>query len=348
MYRPVHPLPDNPLDIIGDIHGEISALEQLLRKLGYDRIGNHPENRKLVFTGDLCDRGPDSPAVLAWFRQAYLAGNALMVLGNHELNLLTEDAKDGSGWFFTERSAKDAGLYAPWRSLPEQDKPALAEWLAEMPLVLARPDLRIVHAAWHPESIARLQTNCSENLIAQYRLYDAELKHHLETTSWYADYLEEQVLYAPAAENPDTLPPPMPASAQYELARSLMHPIRAVTSGIEQLAPAPFYASGRWRFTARLPWWEQYTDDTPVVIGHYWRSWNCQTVAANKNLLPAGNVWHGLKRNVFCVDYSVGARWRDRRANPPVGPEHSKFRLAALRWPEKYLVFDNGETAPTV
>lgn len=47
---------DAPIDIIGDIHGEIDALQNLIQILGYDRDGNHNENRKLIFVGDLCDR----------------------------------------------------------------------------------------------------------------------------------------------------------------------------------------------------------------------------------------------------------------------------------------------------
>ncbi|WP_231867716.1 metallophosphoesterase [Snodgrassella sp. CFCC 13594] len=45
------------LDIVGDVHGEWSALTHLLHHLGYDDLGRHPQGRKLVFVGDLCDRG---------------------------------------------------------------------------------------------------------------------------------------------------------------------------------------------------------------------------------------------------------------------------------------------------
>ena len=61
----IQSLPDGPLDIVGDIHGEFAALQSLLEHLGYDEDGAHPEGRSLVFVGDFCDRGPDSPAVLA-------------------------------------------------------------------------------------------------------------------------------------------------------------------------------------------------------------------------------------------------------------------------------------------
>ena len=39
-----------PVDIVGDIHGEIAALEQLIHVLGYDRYGRHPEQRKLILS----------------------------------------------------------------------------------------------------------------------------------------------------------------------------------------------------------------------------------------------------------------------------------------------------------
>src|SRR3954469_25814077 len=60
----VQPLPVGSLDIIGDVHGEIDALQTLLNHLGYSQEGEHPEGRKLVYLGDLTDRGPDSPATI--------------------------------------------------------------------------------------------------------------------------------------------------------------------------------------------------------------------------------------------------------------------------------------------
>lgn len=230
-YRYRQTLPATALDIIGDVHGEFAALQSLLHHLGYRDNGSHPQGRKLVFVGDLCDRGPDSPAVLAWFKQAHDAGHAFMVLGNHELNALVDEPKDGSGWYFPCRAEKDGRQYAPWKMLPEADKPALNAWLAEQPLVLANQDLRIVHAAWLPESLATLEAAVGEDLIAQYRRYDDELVHALQTASWYGDYLHEQEKHAEALENADMPPPPMPATAQYELARSRLHPIRALTTG---------------------------------------------------------------------------------------------------------------------
>lgn len=346
-YQYRQPLPDTPLDIIGDVHGEIDALQALLHHLGYRSDGSHPQDRKIVFVGDLCDRGPDSPAVLDWFFQAHDAGNAFTVLGNHELNALVHDPKDGSGWFFPQRYNKDAERYAPWRILPDERKPDLESRLAAQPLILERADLRIVHAAWQPHTFPALEAAAGEPLTEQYRRFDAELRHTLQTASWYPEYLQEQQRYADALEHPRP-PPPMPATAQYELNRSRLHPIRALTSGVENIASQPFYAGGRWRFTARCSWWDDYRDDIPVLIGHYWRNRLPQPPSPDReNILPAaGNAWHGARRNVFCLDFSVGARWRDRKAGTPV--ERSTFHLAAMRWPERVLVFDNGDVVKTV
>ena len=57
-YSLVHPLFAGPLDIVGDVHGEIDALQNLLNHLGYGEDGVHQGGRRLVFLGDLIDRGP--------------------------------------------------------------------------------------------------------------------------------------------------------------------------------------------------------------------------------------------------------------------------------------------------
>jgi hypothetical protein len=63
MTRLIQQMVGGPVDIIGDVHGEIDALKRLL-----SRLGCQPERgiaqRPLIFVGDLVDRGPDSPAVV--------------------------------------------------------------------------------------------------------------------------------------------------------------------------------------------------------------------------------------------------------------------------------------------
>jgi protein phosphatase len=81
-----------PFDLIGDVHGCGDELEELLANLGYapDETGvyHHPENRKVVFLGDLVDRGPRVPEVLRIVMGMVNAGAALCVPGNHDEKLL--------------------------------------------------------------------------------------------------------------------------------------------------------------------------------------------------------------------------------------------------------------------
>jgi protein phosphatase len=80
-----------PFDIIGDVHGCLAELTALLDRLGYvivDGVYRHPEGRRVVFLGDLIDRGPDSPGVLTCAMDMVAAGSALCVPGNHDIKLL--------------------------------------------------------------------------------------------------------------------------------------------------------------------------------------------------------------------------------------------------------------------
>ncbi|MCP2041475.1 hypothetical protein L1281_002075 [Neisseria sp. HSC-16F19] len=342
------PLPGGALDIVGDVHGEWGMLEQLLYRLGYDEYGRHPQGRKLVFVGDLCDRGQDSPQVLDWLIEAVRAEHAWAVLGNHEMNLLMDDPKDGSGWYFNERT-QDEARYAPWRHYPEAGKAALCEALAQWPLVLQREDLRIVHAAWLPESLQRIADLGDMPLCEQYRWFEDDFRQQYDRSVWAARYEEEQSRLAAQLEDENFAMGFLEATAHYDLWRSHANPIRALTCGVEVMAPAPFYANGRWRFTARCPWWQQYEDDAAVLIGHYWRLWDGPAPVAADRLplfVEEGAAWQGAKKAVFCVDYSAGARWRDRQKG--VAAAASGYHLAAMRWPEQVLVREDGVTAVTV
>lgn len=82
-----------PFDIIGDVHGCFDELVELLRKLGCNvdetAFTFQPANgRKLVFVGDLVDRGPKIPQVLKLVMNAVTSGAALCVPGNHDMKLM--------------------------------------------------------------------------------------------------------------------------------------------------------------------------------------------------------------------------------------------------------------------
>lgn len=127
-------------DIIGDVHGHMSLLEQQLDQLGYlkkDESFFHPRGRKAVFVGDIINRGKETVGVLKIIRRMHQCEEAYIVLGNHEFGLLQQ---------FTIN--------------PSNVDPHLIEfipWIRSLPLFLEFPEFRVVHAAWHLPSIELLK-----------------------------------------------------------------------------------------------------------------------------------------------------------------------------------------------
>lgn len=346
----VQRLPNNPLDIIGDVHGELTALLNLLVHLGYNSHGQHPDDRKLVFVGDLCDRGPDSQGVIQFVQHLVEQGNAQAILGNHEINLLCDDIKDGSGWFFDERHERDLKNYAPFRRTPPEQRQALKEFLRNLPIALYRDDIRVVHAAWEAPAIEAVAAIPVGNVVEQFKVWDNMAQTTAHASGLYQRYLDEKAAWARQLEDEEDPPPFLHAIAEYEATQQMINPLKVLTSGVERKATTPFFAGNRWRFSDRVNWWDDYDDAIPVVIGHYWRLFQVQKAEMAPRYSQLFNgiepaAWHGKRHNVFCVDFSVGARWRERRAH--FSGAESRYKLAALQWPENRLVFDSGARVAT-
>lgn len=349
MTNLIERLPEGPLDIVGDVHGEYDALLAILRELGYEPSGTHPAHRKLVFVGDLCDRGPDSIRVIGLVQRLVESGKALAVLGNHELNLLRNEAKDGSGWYFDERLEKDA-RYRPFARPSGEEKAAIVAFLEKLPLILERDDLRVVHAAWQRQDVKQIREAGRIGARELYDRFQARIDRTLVENGIYPRYREESLRWKEELEQADFPMHFIDSIADYEEASQAGNPVRVLTSGVERRAERPFYSSHKWRFVNRIRWWEEYEDDIPVIIGHYWRmSVPADLSSVGKSGYLFGGLtpgqWHGARENVFCVDFSVGGRWHERRDGTPPG---KRFRLAAMRWPEAELVFDDGQRFQTL
>jgi protein phosphatase len=137
-----------PFDIVGDVHGCADELSELLRRLGYvppeaERPLNHPQGRRVVFLGDLVDRGPGIVEVLSLAMDAVDSGTALCVIGNHEWKLVR------ALW---GRNVKVAnGLEASLEQLgkqPEAFSRRVADFIESLPshYVLDGGDLVVAHA----------------------------------------------------------------------------------------------------------------------------------------------------------------------------------------------------------
>lgn len=342
----IQTLPAGPIDIIGDVHGEYEVLRTLVKKLGYDDNGNHKENRKLVFIGDLCDRGPNSPAVIFYVKKLVENKNAFSILGNHELNILVGDVKDGSGWYFNKQRKIDNPKYKDYVFTNGQDRVTIKNFLSTLPVVYERDDIRIVHSTWDTNSINQIRAINNLSLLDAYSLFEKKSLSDMKKHEWYFLYLKQKDYYYSVCHNEDIMDMPfMNGIYYYDLYKNLNNPIRLITSGIEKRADKPFYAAGRWRFTTRRRWWLEYTEDTPVVIGHYWRVF--ENKFKNRLFPEKYNAWLGNKKNVFCIDFSIGASWKDR-LKKRLHDDNSVYKLAALRWPEKELFFDNGYSINTI
>lgn len=342
-------LPDRPLDIIGDIHGELQALETLLHHLGYKSDGSHPQGRRLVFVGDLCDRGPDSPGVIALVRRLIEAERAQAILGNHELNLLKGDRKHGNNWFWDVENP-DEHKFEPYARARIEQRQELLDFLEQLPIALQREDLRVVHAAWDDSALQQVLLQAGKPPQQLFKEWDQATQQHLQESGLHAARDAEKARWKQALKDPNADIPMLDAMGRYSELRQMRNPLRILTSGVERAATQPFFSSGEWRFADRIKWWDDYEHATPMIVGHYWRQFKPvdrrQFGKGDPNLFE--NVpptsWHGAAGNVFCVDFSVGGRYQERYSGQT--PGHNT-RLAALRWPERSLVLDNGETLQT-
>ncbi|HET9146232.1 MAG TPA: metallophosphoesterase [Sphingomicrobium sp.] len=87
---------------VGDVHGRLDLLDQLLDKIHEDLNRRPAKKVLLVFVGDLIDRGPSSAHVVERLR-TYIHPNVqtAFILGNHEevlLRILAGDAELITKW----------------------------------------------------------------------------------------------------------------------------------------------------------------------------------------------------------------------------------------------------------
>lgn len=265
-------------DIIGDIHGSLDKLIDLLHTLGYrGEIPQHPEGRQAVFVGDLIDRGPGEAqlAIVRLVKAMVDAGSAIAVMGNHEFNALAyaTPLEDGSPYYCRPHdNHHNREKHADFLSLSDNERQECYDFFYSMPLWAELDGVRVIHACWHQPTIDEVAKRLGGNRLRG------------------ADDIR-------AASDRDD-----PLYADIELL------LKGPEKLIIDLTGAPFYdKEGIAREAARFRWWKSagdylidylelgdpsqlgeefnlealretpvdhqhlYNSTIPVVFGHYWR-----------------------------------------------------------------------------
>lgn len=144
--------------IIPDIHADWQRLEASLSMAS----GTRP-----AFLGDFIDAGKDDMAkaddrrVLRRVRGLVDEGQAIAIMGNHELNAILFHCRGKNGQPLRARNDKNSGQHASFIKAIGVETPEALEWtdwfLEALPLWHDRDGLRLVHACWSEAEIALIR-----------------------------------------------------------------------------------------------------------------------------------------------------------------------------------------------
>ncbi len=162
---------------IGDIHGRLDLLRELLARVEQDDASRPAAETLLIFLGDLIDRGPESAQVVEHLKQyaaSRPAGSVRFLAGNHEEVFLScLDGDEKALRFFTKIGGKETILsygfsdaeygaldYSELSTELQNRVPAAHKtFLTEFEDMIVAGDYAFVHAGIRPaEPLARQRT----------------------------------------------------------------------------------------------------------------------------------------------------------------------------------------------
>ena len=164
------PIKQKKTFIVGDIHGCFKEFLDLLKKANY-----HPERHRLILTGDMINRGPDSLKVLEWVKKHKVSA----VRGNHEQlfikryfispalkKLKTEMGKDLDQWMI---------------------------WLNQLPFYIEEKDFLVVHAGLAPHKHPK---QSDPHLLMHIRTWDGKGLNLKDPNNppWYDFYKKKKLV----------------------------------------------------------------------------------------------------------------------------------------------------------
>ena len=131
---------------VGDVQGCAPSLKALLKKL--------PKKSKMIFLGDLVNRGPNSLGALRQLKALQESGRAECILGNHDLHLLAIDAG----------LRKTKGLDTVDAILNAPDRKELIHWIRNRPMALSNGKVLTVHAGVLPQWDLQQTIECAQDV----------------------------------------------------------------------------------------------------------------------------------------------------------------------------------------
>lgn len=282
-------------DLIGDVHGCGVTLCHLLEQMDYRKVNGvyqHPKGRKVVFIGDIVDRGPNIRLALSVVRDMVENGHAHLIMGNHEYNVLAFCTPSRAGTehpYLREHTARNAFIVEQtihqFEPYPQEWRDYL-DWFLTLPLYEEFEHFRAVHACWDHQLISEMKGRYGRNTMDEEFLHasmdresfegqlvdrltrgtalklpngrsitakDGFVRHFFRTKFWE----KEPEIYDDIVFQPDPLP--------------------------EDIAEKPITDKDRKELLYYGPY------EKPLFIGHYWMKG-----------IP-GPITH----NIACIDYSA-------------------------------------------
>jgi protein phosphatase len=129
--------------IIGDVHGCYTELVKLLIATGCKEDGDifaPPENKQIIFTGDIIDKGPENKKCFYLVKEMVEKNYAILVMGNHDDKLMR--------WAKGNNVKINHGLEMTAPQFEEKEKGTIFNFLKDQPKYYYDGSLVVAHAYW--------------------------------------------------------------------------------------------------------------------------------------------------------------------------------------------------------
>lgn len=255
---------------IGDLQGCAHEAQVLLRRIADDA----PEGARIIFVGDLINRGPESLTALRQVKALARHASVEALLGNHDLHLLAVACG--------AQAASPSDTLDEILAAPERDE--LIDWLRHRPLALIERGHLLVHAGVLPQWSAQRTLALA-----------AEVEAVLRGPGW-IDFLAQMY-----GNQPDHWDDSLTGTARLRCIVNALTRMRLCTPD-GRMDFKHKESAGAPAGSGLLPWFDlpnRQSAGTPIVFGH----WSALGVLHRSDVvgLDSGCVWGG-KLTAVCLD----------------------------------------------